>query len=562
MKKLFISFALFLLFISLQAQDKFPLAWQANHGFKPTLYKTWDDNGTWFLGVSEKEISVIGTDGKSLWKFNFQEKLGFKEAKSAWSYNNGVVEVIFKPNDKKSKEEITVLFDAMTGKELWRTGKGEQAAFDALVNKKAETTYYDNSIPYVNNPVYKIYGTKIRQDINTTVADYGSFVVYRPGLPFKWGSVVNSSIYVPENDISVKLSYERKLLRAAIGKNTTITVSANKGGNSVWTTELKAKIVSTCVSDEDMIDFFVSQGKVIVVYEGISVIDLNTGKLLWTSEFNNSEVSVGLKVKQELMIADMPLATNDGIYIVDLTSDTYGIKKCDLETGKVIWKSPKYSSSDIIPFITIQNGVLIAKFGGIINVQSVVTNANTGAETYITEYKMRGKAGIKAFDCKTGALLWDEKKLGDKIDFISDFIQEDGKVSFFSDKAFYTFDIKSGEMKSKIAIQGLKVEKVLGVFKSYDNKTAYAIYDNGIFAVDISSGKTKYELKVSDINGFFKRGNRYFAQIGENLDKLVSIDLENGKAMNKMEARKSDVAQDGKHIIQVNWEAIQMYEVK
>ncbi len=560
-KKIIFIHVLCLVFTGSMAQEKFPLAWKADHGFKATLCRTWDDYGTLFIGASEKEISVIGKEGKSLWRFKFQEK-GFKEAKEVWYYNNGVVEVTYKPADKKSQEDIVVLYDVQNGNELWKTGNDENK-FKELIKPKPQENPVDNSIPFASLPLKKVYGTKIRRDINVTTADYGSFVVYRPGVPFSWGKEVSSEIYIPEKSIEVNLNYKRKLLRAAIGKTTVINITASKGGTQLWSSELKVKIVSTLVSDEDMIDFFVSQNKVFVVYEGISVLDLSTGKLLWTSDFNNSEVSVGLKARQELNIADMPLVTDDGVYIADLTSETFGIKKCDLETGNVLWKSPKYSSSDVIPYITIQGGVVLAKFGGIINVQSVITNPNNGAETYKTEFKMRGKAGIKAFDSKTGKVLWDEKKLGDKIDFISDLIQDNGKVSFFSDKAFYTIDLKSGDMLNKVVIKELKVDKAIAVWSSDDGKLAYAVYDNGIFAVDLASGKTKYELKVNDVYGVFKRGNRYFLQIGEDLNKLVSFDLEEGKLKGKMDdAYKRNVTVDGQNVIKINWGEIEKYTVK
>jgi hypothetical protein len=527
---------------STQAQPTMALVWKADHGFKPDYLKNYGPYGDYFVGMTKKQVSVIGGDGQLLWKYSFKDKFGISEINGAHLLGDAVIKFDIKP---KNTDETDILVNAKTGEEVWRTGGDDKSKLDELMNNSIHKAI-DNRILFASVPEKK---------------NYGSRIISYPTTPFIWGDEVTSSVDVPDQGYKVTLSYTRKFLRSSYGKTTPVTITATKGETTLWSLDLDVKIVNTLVSDEDIIDFYVSQNKIVLVYQGVSVIDLSSGKLLWTSDFDNAEISVGLKAKQELNIADNPLVTQDGIYIVDLTSATYGIKKCALETGDLIWKSPKYSSSDVVPFITMQNGVLLAKFGGVINTQQIFINDN--GTTYKSKYEFKGKAGIKAFDAQTGALIWDEKKLGDKIDVISDFILGDGTVSFFSDKAFYTLDTKTGLLKQKVPLKDLNVDNVIGVWTNDDNTIAYAVYDNGVFAVNIKDGKTIYESVIKDINGVFKRGDVYFAEIGEDRDKLIAFDILTGMTISKIDdAKRKNVTQDGQYVTTIDWGKIEKYKVK
>src|SRR5690606_23007310 len=90
----------------------------------------------------------------------------------------------------------------------------------------------------------------------------------------------------------VELFYKDKLLKnSSSGNEFEVTVKA-WGGNS-WSTNLKAKAVThinrLLLSDDEptvMMNLMVRNGKVFVIYEGISVLDLKTGSLLWTTTFD------------------------------------------------------------------------------------------------------------------------------------------------------------------------------------------------------------------------------------------------------------------------------------
>ncbi|MBK7110865.1 MAG: hypothetical protein IPH60_00225 [Flavobacteriales bacterium] len=58
---------------------------------------------------------------------------------------------------------------------------------------------------------------------------------------------------------------------------------------------------------------------VFVVYEGITCLDLGTGKVLWSTTFDNTETSLGLKAKQVIGRAAMPLPAADGVYVCDFS---------------------------------------------------------------------------------------------------------------------------------------------------------------------------------------------------------------------------------------------------
>lgn len=546
-----IKMALLSIFLSFYSvgQSKMTLEWKSNHGFKAELIRTWNDLGTLFIGASETELSAIDENGKQLYRYTFNEKFGMKKAADGNIYNDDIIELIFEVS--KKADPIKILLDAKSGQEIWRSGQ-DQSKYLTLIASKPASHHFNRTFLTPSSGANKNYGSSI--------SIFGSGTSLKEILN-STGDKMTYRLFHTESQTNIDLSYDRKVFRAATGKSVILTLSTSKNSNVLWSTDFNARVITTMVSDEDMLDFYVANDKIFVIYEGISVFDLNTGKLIWKSEFNNSEVSFGLKAKQELNIADYPLVTTDGVYIVDLTSETYGIKKVDLETGKILWKSPKYSGSDIIPFISIQNGALLAKFGGIINVQTYIPNSNGGA-TYKTEFLMKGKAGIKAYDPGSGKLLWDEKKLGYKFSFLSDFIQSDGQVSFFSDKGFYTVNAKTGEVKHQFPFKSLKPSKLILTWLSDDLTKAYAAYDDGLVAVDLKTGTLLYESNIKDLAGMFRRGDVYFAKTGKEQDKIVAIDLETGDLLGILEATYKNVTEDGRHVVIIDWGAIERYKVK
>lgn len=574
----------------LKSQEDFPVIWKSKFDFKPEVYSKRNPLGTLYLGVSENEIQALDENGKSLWK-NKSENYGIKEIELVtWIKDAHVLRI----GTKKTKKEapISVFIDDRTGKEIWRSTKITWMGFDGA-------TIDESYIPELN-AMYMQYGNEMLlmelssgkeiwkidtyalidvkslevfhpegMDVIEVVMDEAvrSYYELKTGNPiskitsnyYKKQNSYMSSAIVTDEDLHVRLDYKNKIVKGSTGSKTKMVLSAKRfsSGDEVWKTEFTANMVTTLVTKEDMLRFFVQDNRIYVIYEGISVFDLKTGKELWKSEFNNSEVSIGLKAKQELGIACMPLVNGNVAYIADLTSGVNGIRKVDAATGATLWKSEKFSSSDVIPDLQLINGVLIAQFGGVINIQTYIETDQSIRTT--SKWKYRGNPDIKAFDATSGKLLWDGKKLGLKMEYTSRFIYQGNMVYFFTEKEFIGIDASTGQVKIKTDLNNAKFGETLASFID-DNQRLIAIMENGICALDLKTGDLKYSNKLKDISGYFTRNGKYFMLLGEDQDDFVGVDIQTGKLLGKMEGSERLVTDDGKYIVTFDNEKITKYK--
>jgi len=592
MKKVIFLFLLLTQWISPSlAQEEFPVVWKSKFDFKPSVYSKRNPLGTIFIGISDKEIQALDENGKSLWKLK-SESIGIKEVELVtWVKDAHVIRI----GTKKTKKDlpISVFIDVRTGKELWRSTKITWMGFDGAT--------IDESYISDMNAMYMQYGNEmVLIELNTgkeiwkidTFAnlELKSLEVFHPeGMDvievvmdeavrsyyeLKTGKSISkitsnyykkqnsymSSAIVSDEDLHVRLDYKNKIVKGSTGSKTKMVLSAKRfsTGDEVWRTEFSANMVTTLVTKEDMLRFFVQNNRIYVIYEGISVFDLKTGKELWKSEFNNSEVSLGLKAKQELGIACMPLVDGNTAYITDLTSGVYGISKVDATTGKTIWQSDKFSSSDVIPDLHLNNGVLIAQFGGVINIQTYIETDQTIRTT--NKWKYRGNPDIKAFDAVSGKLLWDGKKLGLKMEYTSSFLYEGNMVYFFTEKEFIGIDVSTGQVKIKTDLKDAKLGETLTSFID-ENQTVIALMEKGFCALDLKTGNINYTTKLKDISGYFTRNGNYFLLVGDDQDEFVGVDIKTGKLRGLMEGSERLVTDDGKFIVAFDNDKITKYKV-
>jgi hypothetical protein len=249
-----------------------------------------------------------------------------------------------------------------------------------------------------------------------------------------------------------------------------------------------------------------------------------------------------------------------GVYIVDLTKETYGIKKVDANTGNVIWRTEKFSSSDIIPNIELVNGVLIAQFGGVVDYQTTVSTEHGVRHTSTLKYK--GNPGIKAFDPATGKTLWDESKLGEKkLGSTSNFLFENGLVYFTTENNFYVLNVTDGAIKQKIDLKELKFGEPKKFNLNTDTKKVDILMEKGICSIDLGQGKVVYKTPVKDVTGWVNIGGNYFLLIGDDQETFVGIDINTGAIRGKHKGDIENISSDGKYIVDFDGGKVQKYNV-
>lgn len=590
-KLLFVIFSFYV--VTANAQSEFPLAWQADHGFKAKV-KLCNNESSLFFGANDEQASMIDAGGKNLWKISVA-KFGLKEVEAKWICKPNIV-ILHQPGGRKSTA-TTVFVDGKTASELWRsegiTGFGFDGVDDIrdsylpeqnalLIKREQKLTlvnvstgkaiWENNSFDGRKTKSFECYnpeGTRlldvIVNDKEHNYFDLANGTAVEKISTHYYSKKQNSltSMFDENEDILVNLYYKKGNWTTPVGNDIPITLTARRlsTGDVLWTTSFDAKVVASMYEKKELLHAFVKSGHVFVVYEGISVFDLKTGKLQWKSDFNNSEVDNNLKgAKQQFNISDLPLVDGSAVYIVDLTKETYGIKKVDINTGKLIWKTEKFSSSDIIPHIALVDGVLVAQFGGIVDYETW-RSGNYGP-TITRTYKYRGNPGIKAFDPGTGKLLWDESKLGEKkLGNTSNFLFKNGLAYFMTEKNLYTVNVTDGSVKQKIDLQEVKLGDPMQFELDPAANRISVLMEKGICGVDLAQGKVIYKTPVKDVTGWFSKEGNYFLLIGEDQNEYVGIDIATGKIKGKHSGSTDNISYNGKYIVEFDGGKVKKYEV-
>ena len=74
-------------------------------------------------------------------------------------------------------------------------------------------------------------------------------------------------------------------------------------------------------------------------------------------------------------------------------------------------------ADDVVPDLQMSGNVLLAQFGGRLEMQTYIPGQNGNADVCKSEFKFAGNAGVKAYDTETGKVIWqtsEMKNLEDK----------------------------------------------------------------------------------------------------------------------------------------------------
>lgn len=190
-------------------------------------------------------------------------------------------------------------------------------------------------------------------------------------------------------------------------------------------------------------------------------------------------------------IAD-PLIVGRDVYIVQKTrkSKKFVINKYDINTGKVLWSSEQFKTAAAIPNIFVINDKLIAQVGGVVEVQSITTATVDGVTT--TTYSVGTKNikpnGLMAFNTSDGSRVWDSEKFKKGITnaFVDgeNLIVSSGKslysIRYSDGNVNYEEDVKNGGVGLAVEILPYKRnivvigQKGVSLFKISDGKLVKA----------------------------------------------------------------------------------------
>lgn len=504
---------------SLFPQSEFKKEWET----KVDVENKWNscnaDLSMIMIGDLKAFSMIDGNTGKTLWTFNAKEKLGVKSVEDwtfLWAKEGDPVEIIY----KKPKEDAktTIYLDSKTGE---------------INSSFTENTLKDKTSKPKKNKSKQTFATYTYDQVSNTFID----------LYFKDKFLKNSSA----------------------GNTFDVTVKAS--GNYNWSMPIKAKAVThinrLLLSDEDpdiMMNVIAKNNKVFVIYEGITVLDLKTGSVLWTTTFDLVEAGM---TSQEIGKSPLPTIDNDAVYLCDLSKGEKAIKKLDINTGTLLWKGEKLDNNDVVSELSVVNNVLIAKFGGFIRKAKSVYNANNGATTQIAKNIYEGTSDIRAYDATTGKQLWTAEKLFTDDKFskseCSLLIHENTLIAC-SAKNIYFIDPVTGNTKHKTEL-GKEIGKPQIIFEHENNYIVKG--DEGIASFS-KTGSKNYATSTNKVLFTEFRGEAYIVWTGKDTDDMnefIRFDLNTGKILGKLKGcYVPRFDQSGNHFIRFNNETVTKHQ--
>ena len=209
------------------------------------------------------------------------------------------------------------------------------------------------------------------------------------------GSVVGM-IPVYSKDMILMLTVPQPTLHAKI----TVNALGIFDGKLAWQTEMdeKADMFPAEKSSKFFPKFDISAhakptidgDSVYLAYAGVHKLDLNTGKLLWKSPYDVTE-------KAFKQANASPLVAGPLVY----TSAKGVVRAFDKETGAAKWTSADFGSG--VPELAYANDILFARMGG------------TFYEMYKREYQLKKPLGVIALNPASGQVKWKYDKAKDSL---------------------------------------------------------------------------------------------------------------------------------------------------
>lgn len=493
--------------MQISAQD-FQLVYKTSFPFKPGN-KTSSTDRNFVYGACEKGLAMLdGKTGKLIWQYDIPSSTGKK--KMDYNRYDRELNIIFLySKGTKTDPSLKICIDGTTGKELWRTTDyGTAIEFE-------EGIYYN--IDYSN--LYFVVEADEKEmyiDVMTGKTLSSDDVMKRTKKKIKtdWNSLLGFSYkyadFVTDEAGTMSISLKYKGMLSA--KKIQVKATDINDGSLKWEVNFEGNVIMPIckdyldglIYDEDMIGMEVHGNYAFIIYEGIACIDIRSGKLIWEKKLDNADASAGLRAKQVLGISAVPLITKDAVYIVDLSNGENNLKKIDIATGNVIWKSEKIDGDSRVPQLELSGNILLARFGGLLEEQIYVPGTNGAPSVHKVKYSWAGDGGVRGYDASTGKVIWDTKAIlkSDKFDRTTAMIVEGTNVFFSSDIYFYKVDVTSGKAAYTIDISPNKVGKMAG-FVLYKNKLIISC-DEGVAALDPSNGNKIYATNT---------GNNYSNQL-------------------------------------------------
>jgi hypothetical protein len=526
-------------FITIQAcfaQSTFPQVWQTKFDNKANFLSYGDNRHV--IGTTTKAMCMInGESGAISWTSELQDLCAVKSSDFQKYMSEADAVLVF---DKKKGSDVMICLDASSGKELWRSEKYQ--------NVRLGNILYLSEIG--------AFGISLESGL--------VMIDVRSGKEMWQISSFTGALlkpyYVVDRGELLLMNYQPQTLANYFKgfKNQLLSVNA-KSGKVNWEYNYKGMVKQKVATFEPMVDLVTGNDKVLIVMNGLQVLDMNSGKFLWSTPFEESNEKTGLfKTEARYGVAADPLIVENTVYIADLTDKKEKkIRKYDLTSGKVLWESQTLDDKNLIlPRLAFTNGMLVAQVGGYINIQKYIPGNGSNPDRYVSEWEWKGPFGLKAFDANTGSLLWKTDKFKDRI---TNIIGNDNGLYVAYEDGLLRIDPKSGNNTFSVDISKAKLGDPVSIMERGDKIVVF--FDNGIAAYAKGDGANAYAFKMKKFQEYYFLGDYMFVK---NEDMVASFNPDNGSTGGNYTFKKGyryAFTDDGKYLYLFSSGKVTKYKV-
>lgn len=477
------------------SQDDMPTVWESKLDHKILFMGTGTEEIGYSYAASDKEITMFDNKtGNVIWTKKFKElapKLSkIDELTPLWESNT-----FFIFDRKMGKDQIACV-QMSDGKFLWSTDKYQDVT--------------DDNVVYIS----ELDGFAI------TLKKELVFVKARTGeetwSTTKFKGVVGSYVVTPDRQI-VMVNFMPTTLEALFTgfKNQIIKINLDNG-DIIWENTYIGRAERKVISREFLLDLSIKDDKVVLRLNGVQVYDLKSGASLWSAAFDftpdglANKPAGAKKFGVYRAVAD-PVRVGDDLYVLNMSNKkTQFVHKYDINTGKLLWKSPEIKEAKAIPNMYVMDNKVILQIGGAVEAQAYIYRSTPnadGSRTITEEWRVWfpniKPNGVQAFNTSDGSVIWESDRFKKGI---TNMIKIDDKVVVSSGKALYSLDVANGSENYEVPVTAGGV----------GNATLILPYKEMIVVVG-EKGISTYNYKTGSLIASGKYKNSSLEDVRDNL---------------------------------------------
>lgn len=277
------------------------------------------------------------------------------------------------------------------------------------------------------------------------------------------------------------------------------------------------------------------------------------------------------------------------IVILGNRDKTKYVEKHDINSGKLLWTSEKITGALAMPHIYKAGNKIMVQIGGKVQVQELrweeATNATANAISslggfggggsmkqwvpYIYSDYRAQKNGVLALDDAKGTTAWRSEKFDKRI---TDLIIDDEKTVFVGDgDEFYSYNVATGNQLFDVKHNDAKVGRATDVI-DFDDKVI-VISEKGLAAYFKKDGARAYATeKLKGIDQWYNINGNFFLRDQRNSKNIIyGINMETGETKGSVQSKGTggnpqfgngiDITRDGEYIFAFKGKKVEKIKV-